>query len=65
MLSFFEVILCFYSNNNTEEYLEPGQTALLTLTVQNYKKKQFMSHKSTTNPLFNDIFCYYIIGCFD
>ena len=33
--------------------------------LQNPAEKQFMSFKATVNWLFNDIWCYLAIGCFD
>ena len=32
---------------------------------QNHTEKQFMPSKATLNWLFNDIWCYFVIGCFD
>ena len=33
--------------------------------LQNHTGKQIMQFKTTVNCLFNDIWCYLFIGCFD
>ena len=33
--------------------------------LQNYTEKQIIPFKTTVNWLFNDIWCYLVVGCFD